>query len=57
MCSEGENFQLNFLIDEAQACGKGANSIVSMADSSFHTRQIKSVYELLTVWDRTKITL
>ena len=30
MCSEGENFQLNYLIDEAQACGKGANSVVSM---------------------------
>ena len=30
VCSEGENFQLNYLIDEAQACGKGANSIVSM---------------------------
>ena len=30
VCSEGENSQLNYLIDEAQACGKGANSIVSM---------------------------
>ena len=30
VCSEGENFQVNYLIDEAHACGKGANSIVSM---------------------------
>ena len=30
VCSEGENSQLNYLIDEAQACGEGANSIVSM---------------------------
>lgn len=30
VCDEGSNIQLNFLIDEAQSCGKGANSIVSM---------------------------
>ena len=30
VCDEGNSTQLNFLIDEAQACGKGANSIVSM---------------------------
>ena len=30
ICDEGNNTQLNFLIDEAQSCGKGANSIVSM---------------------------
>lgn len=30
MCAEGSNIQLNYLIDEAQSCGKGANSVVSM---------------------------
>ena len=30
VCSEGCNTQVNYLIDEAQSCGKGANSIVSM---------------------------
>ena len=30
VCSEGRNSQVNYLIDEAQSCGKGANSIVSM---------------------------
>ena len=30
VCSEGTNSQLNYLIDEAQSCGKGANTIVSM---------------------------
>ena len=30
VCAEGSNTQLNYLIDEAYACGKGANSIVSM---------------------------
>ena len=30
VCDEGNSTQLNFLIDEAQSCGKGANSIVSM---------------------------
>ena len=30
VCDEGTNSQVNFLIDEAQSCGKGANSIVSM---------------------------
>ena len=30
VCAEGSNTQLNYLIDEAQSCGKGANSVVSM---------------------------
>lgn len=30
VCDEGNNSQVNYLIDEAQSCGKGANSIVSM---------------------------
>ena len=30
MCDEGTSSQVNYLIDEAQSCGKGANSIVSM---------------------------
>ena len=30
VCDEGTNTQLNFLIDEAESIGKGANSIVSM---------------------------
>ena len=30
VCAEGSNTQLNYLIDEAQSCGKGANRIVSM---------------------------
>ena len=30
MCDEGNNSQVNYLIDEARSCGKGANSIVSM---------------------------
>ena len=30
VCDEGSNSQVNYLIDEAQSCGKGANSIVSM---------------------------
>ena len=30
ICSEGCNTQMNYLIDEAQSCGKGANSVVSM---------------------------
>ena len=30
MCAEGSNIQLNLLIDEAQSCGKGANSVVIM---------------------------
>ena len=30
VCAEGSNTQLNYLIDEAYACGKGANSVVSM---------------------------
>ena len=30
VCNEGTNSQVNYLIDEAQSCGKGANSIVSM---------------------------
>ncbi len=30
VCDEGSSTQLNFLIDEARSCGKGANSIVSM---------------------------
>ena len=30
VCSEGRNTQVNYLIDESQSCGKGANSIVSM---------------------------
>ena len=30
VCDEGNSSQINYLIDEAQSCGKGANSIVSM---------------------------
>ena len=30
VCSEGRNTQVNYLIQESQSCGKGANSIVSM---------------------------
>ena len=30
ICCEGSNTQLNYLIDEAEALGKGANSIVSL---------------------------
>jgi len=30
MCDEGSNSQVNYLIDSAQSCGKGANSIASM---------------------------
>ena len=30
VCDEGTSSQVNYLIDEAQSCGKGANSIVSM---------------------------
>ena len=30
VCDEGHESQVNYLIDEAQSCGKGANSIVSM---------------------------
>jgi len=30
VCDEGNNSQVNYLIDEAQSCGKGANSIISM---------------------------
>jgi len=30
VCDEGNNTQVNYLIDEAQSCGKGANSNVSM---------------------------
>ena len=36
VCSEGNNTQLNYLIDEAQSCGKGANTIVSMVHHYLH---------------------
>ena len=33
VCAEGNNSQVNNLIDEAQSCEKGANSIVSMVNN------------------------
>ena len=30
VCDEGNRSQVNYLIDEAQTCGKGANTIISM---------------------------
>ena len=36
VCSEGNSTQLNYLIDEAQSCSKGANTIVSMVHHYLH---------------------
>jgi len=33
VCDEGNSSQINYLIDEAQSCGKGANSIIESVDS------------------------
>ena len=45
VCSEGEATQLNYLIDEAQACGKGANTIVSMVHHylQYYSHETKNI--------------
>ena len=50
--------QVNYLVDEATSCGKGANSIVSMIHRYLcnFTRERKiSVSMQITAWGRIKI--
>ena len=58
ICDEGNNTQLNFLIDEAQSCGKGANSIVSMVHyylEHIPMEKKKFVCRLTIVYAKTRI--